>query len=116
MLKSVPDDEPALLKLFGVARPDSVGESLQEALQYPSLNIHSMRSEDAGAVIPTDATAQIEMRLVKETPADTLTEKVLAHIRKQGYYIVEMEPDDATRMKYPKIAMVKRRGGGGACI
>jgi acetylornithine deacetylase/succinyl-diaminopimelate desuccinylase-like protein len=113
MLKSVPDDEPALLKLFGVARPDSVGESLQEALQYPSLNIHSMRSGDVGGVIPTEATAQIEMRLVKETTADSLTEKVLAHIRKQGYHIVDTEPGDAARMQYPKIAMVKRRAGGG---
>src|SRR5450432_2125588 len=113
MLKSVPDDEPALLRLFGVARPDSVGESLQEALQYPSLNIHSMRSGDVGGVIPTEASAQIEMRLVKETTADALTEKVLAHIRKQGYQIVETEPDDAIRMQYPKIAMIKRRAGGG---
>lgn len=117
MLESVPDNEPALLKLFGIAKPDAVGASLQEALQYPSLNIHSIRSGDIGGVIPTEATAQIEMRLVKETPADRMVERVLAHIRKQGYFIVDHPPDDATRARYPKIAMVKRRaghGGGGA--
>lgn len=69
ILKSVPDDEPALLKLFGVAHPDAVGESLQEAIQYPSLNIRGMHSgyEDR-TIIPPDATAAIDIRLVKETP------------------------------------------------
>src|SRR5690242_3167643 len=90
-LRSVPDDEPALLKLYGVARPDGVASSLQEALQYPSLNIRGMRSgyvgADARTIIPADATAEIDIRLVRETPAAAQLEKVLAHIRKQGFHI-----------------------------
>jgi acetylornithine deacetylase/succinyl-diaminopimelate desuccinylase-like protein len=110
MLKSVPDDEPALLKLFGVARPDDVSESLQEALQFPSLNIRGMRSgyvEEPRTIIPPDATAAIDIRLVKETPSERMVELVLAHIRKQGYHITETEPDDETRARYPKLARVK---------
>jgi acetylornithine deacetylase/succinyl-diaminopimelate desuccinylase-like protein len=110
VLKSVPDDEPALLKLFGVARPDAVGESLQEALQYPSFNIRGIRSgyvEEPRTIIPTDASAAIDMRLVTETPPDRMIERVRAHIRNQGYYVTESEPDDATRMKYPKLARLR---------
>ena len=33
-------------------------------------------------------------------------ERLTAHIRKQGYEIVETEPDSATRMRYPKLARV----------
>ena len=113
-LKSVPDDEPGLLKLFGVARPDSVGESLQEALQYPSLNIRGMRSgyvDEPRTIIPADATAAVDIRLVKETPSARMLERVRAHIEKQGYHIVTEEPDDATRLRYPKLVLLKTAKG-----
>lgn len=106
ILQSVPDDEPALLKLFGVAHPDAVGESLQEALQYPSLNIRGMKSgyvDEPRTIIPAEASAAIDIRLVKETPAADLLRKVRAHIEKQGYHIVATEPDDTTRLRYPKL-------------
>ena len=106
ILKSVPDDEPALLKLFGVAHPDTVGESLQEALQYPSLNIRGMRSgylDEPRTIIPPDASAAIDIRLVKETPSAHMLDLLRAHIEKQGYHIVDRDPDDTTRMRYPKL-------------
>ncbi len=110
VLKSVPDDEPALLKLFGVARPDSVGESLQEAIQFPSLNVRGMRSgyvEEPRTIIPPDATAAIDIRLVAETPSDRMLARLRAHIEALGYHIVEGDPDDATRMRYPKLARLR---------
>ena len=110
VLRSVPDDEPALLKLFGVAQPDAVGESLQEALQFPSLNVRGMRSgyvDEPRTIIPAEATAAIDMRLVKETPSARMVERVRAHIAKQGYHVTEGEPDDATRLKYAKLARLK---------
>ncbi len=112
ILRAVPDDHPGLQKLLGIARPDAVGESLQEALQFPTLNIRGLRSGYIGAeartIIPSEATAAIDIRLVQETPGDRLAEKVLAHIRKQGFHIVENDPDDATRLQYPKIVRVRR--------
>ena len=109
ILKSVPDDEPALLKLFGVARPDAVGESLQEALQYPSLNIRGMHSgyEDR-TIIPPDATAAIDIRLVKETPSARMVQLVHAHIEKQGYHLVDGDPTDADRAKFPRLARLRQ--------
>jgi acetylornithine deacetylase/succinyl-diaminopimelate desuccinylase-like protein len=110
ILRSVPDDLPALKRLFGIESTDAVGETLQEAIQYPSLNVRGLRSGYVGAeartIIPTDATAAIDIRLVKETPSAAMVQKVMAHIRKQGFHVVESEPDDATRMRYGKIARV----------
>ncbi len=108
VLQSVPDDEPALLKLFGVSEPDLVGESLQEALQYPSLNVRGLESAYVGAqartIIPDHATAALDVRLVKETEGDALLARIRAHIENQGYHVVEADPDDETRARYPKIA------------
>jgi acetylornithine deacetylase/succinyl-diaminopimelate desuccinylase-like protein len=109
ILKSVPDDEPALLKLFGVAHPDAVGESLQEAIQYPSLNVRGMRSgyEDR-TIIPPDATAAIDIRLVKETPSAHMVQLVRAHLDKQGYHLVDGEPTDGERAQFPKLARLRQ--------
>src|SRR5204863_4550756 len=70
-LASVPDDEAALIKLFSIGSVDKVGATLQEALQYPSLNVRGLSSSFVGSlartIIPDSATAAIDMRLVKET-------------------------------------------------
>ena len=38
-------------------------------------------------------------------------DRVLAHIRKQGYFIVDKDPDLATLAAHPRIAKVTTRGG-----
>jgi acetylornithine deacetylase/succinyl-diaminopimelate desuccinylase-like protein len=111
ILQAVPDDEPSLLKLFGVSEPDLVGESLQEALQYPSLNIRGLESAYVGAsartIIPDHATAALDVRLVKETSGEALLAKIRAHVEAQGYHVVEDDPDDETRARHPKIARLE---------
>ena len=73
LLQSVPDDAPSLMKLFGMAAPERKGLSLQQAVQLPSLNIRGLTSAytgpDARTIIPDTATAALDIRLVKETPA-----------------------------------------------
>src|SRR6266581_1390024 len=116
ILASVPDDPKELMQFFGISRTDKVGDSLQEALQYPSLNVRGLRSayigSEARTVIPESATASIDIRLVKETDPDRMIRRVLDHIRKQGFYIVDKEPDDAIRAKYPRIVRVTSGSGG----
>lgn len=118
VLAAVPDDEPTLKRLFGIADTDAVGASLQEALQYPSLNVRGLRSAYVGAeartVVPESAVASIDIRLVKETPAEALYAKLLDHIRGQGFHVVTDPPDDATRAAHPRIARVVRVEGGSA--
>jgi acetylornithine deacetylase/succinyl-diaminopimelate desuccinylase-like protein len=118
VLEAVPDDLAELQKLLGFSQPDRVGKTLQEAIQYPSLNIRGLRSGWVGAeartIIPSDATAAIDIRLVKETDADAAYEKVLAHIEKQGYHVTAEAPDDATRARYGRIVRVTRSAGSNA--
>lgn len=118
MLDAVPDDPASLMKLFGIAAPERAGLSLQEALQLPSFNVRGLSSAfvggDARTVIPDRAVASIDVRLVKETPADRMVKLVREHIARQGWHVVDGEPDDATRAQYPKIIRVAARGGTNA--
>ena len=116
MLADVPDDSAAMLRAFGVAAPERAHPKLQEALQYPTLNVRGMTSAFVGAgartIIPDSATASIDIRLVKETRGEDLVEKIRAHIRKQGYHLVSEPPDAATRAKHSKIARLQTFGDG----
>ena len=115
ILKAVPDDPANLMKLFGIAAPEREGLSLQQALQLPTLNIRGLSSAyvgpDARTIIPDTATALLDVRLVKETPFDVMTEKILAHIRDQGFHVMQQDPDDLTRARYPRIVKVVMGGG-----
>src|SRR5262249_36316174 len=115
MLDGVPDQPEQLRKLFGIAASEEPGESLQAALQRPSFNIRGLSSAFVGAgsrtIVPDRAIAEIDIRLVKETPADAMVAKVRAHLQKQHYHIVASDPDDATRATYDRI--VKLTVGSG---
>jgi acetylornithine deacetylase/succinyl-diaminopimelate desuccinylase-like protein len=114
MLDAVPDDGERMLKTFGVAEPEKAFPKLQYALQYPTLNVRGLASAFVGTgartIIPDRATAALDLRLVKETRADDLVGKIRAHVEKQGYHLVDNDPDDGTRAKYSKIARVSLEG------
>ncbi|KDA01675.1 M20/M25/M40 family metallo-hydrolase [Hyphomonas oceanitis] len=115
---SVPDDEAAINARLGIAQPDCVGLSYQEAINYPSFNIAGLKAADVGAnrrtIIPEYATAAIGMRTVPATPPERLIALVRTHIEAQGYHLVDGEPTEEERMKYPRLASMKGGGGGKA--
>ena len=101
------------MRFFGIGRTEQVGDNLQEALQYPSLNIRGLHSGDIGeqarTIIPDRATAEIDVRLVKETDPKRMLQRVLTHIRAQGFHVlINAEPDDETRARYPRIVRISR--------
>jgi acetylornithine deacetylase/succinyl-diaminopimelate desuccinylase-like protein len=108
------DDE--LRTQLGLARTEGDGKSLLELISLPSLNINGMSSGDVGAlarnVIPTTATAVLDLRLVKGNDYYRQVQRLSDHIRKQGFYVIDREPTDAERLKYPLIAKVVHRAGG----
>ena len=113
ILAAVPDRTEDLKRFFGIQRTEQVGDNLQEALQFPSLNIRGLQSGDVGdqarTIIPDRAVAEIDVRLVKETDAERMLQRVLAHIRAQGVHVlIDAEPDDETRARYPRIVRVSR--------
>jgi len=107
-LAATGDDESALRKRAGIARPESVGATYQEALQYPSLNVRGMVSAAIGSkaanIIPSEATAELDLRTTPETDGRHLFELIRKHIEKQGYHLTDGPPSDAERAAYDKLA------------
>jgi acetylornithine deacetylase/succinyl-diaminopimelate desuccinylase-like protein len=108
-LDAVPDDEAAILRHAGVAEADQVAPSLQEALQYPSLNIRGISAawvgDEARTIIPATATAEIDIRLVKESDPAYLIGLLRAHIEELGFYVTDREPaGDERRQHYPIVS------------
>ncbi|NIP78822.1 MAG: peptidase dimerization domain-containing protein, partial [Gemmatimonadetes bacterium] len=70
-------------------------------LLLPSLTVKGLASGNVGPltrnVIPSEATAELGIRLVKGNDPDHMQDLVEAHIRRQGYHIVREEPDMETR-------------------
>ena len=114
MLDAVPEDGARMLQTFGVAAPERAFPRLQDALQQPTLNVRGLASSFVGAgartIVPDRATAALDLRLVKETPAPDLIAKLRAHIEKQGYHLVDAEPDAATRAQHGKLARLTPTG------
>lgn len=108
ILKKVPDDEVEINKFLGIAARDKVGDNFQEAMQYPTLNIRGLDAlyvgEQARTLIPAKAIAEIDIRLVPSSDPKKLIELVRKHVVDNGYYIIEGEPTEEERLKYPKIA------------
>ncbi|MGH9938520.1 MAG: M20/M25/M40 family metallo-hydrolase [Blastocatellia bacterium] len=110
-----PDNDAMLRRELGIAWTEGAGKKLIELINLPSLNIRGFLSSSVGAttrnVVPSTATASIDLRLVKGLDHVKVVDRVIEHIRAQGYTTVESDPDEATRLKYPKIAKVIRQGG-----
>ena len=114
LLAGVPEDAAQLMRTFGIAAPEREGRSLQEGLQEPTLNVRGLASAHVGAgartIIPDRAVAAIDIRLVKETSGARLMARLADHIRRQGFHLVDAEPDDATRAAHGKIARLEVGG------
>lgn len=115
-IAEAPKYDEELKKQLGLARTEGGGRSLMELINEPSLNINGFSSGDVGAlarnVIPTTATAVLDLRLVKGNDHQRQIERLVAHIRKQGFYVINHDPTDAERQQYPLIAKVMARSGG----
>jgi acetylornithine deacetylase/succinyl-diaminopimelate desuccinylase-like protein len=87
-----------------------------ELITRPSLNVRGMASsrtgDQASNVIPAFATATLDVRLVKGMDRRLTEARLMAHIRKQGFFVVETDPTAAVRMAHAKIAKVTVRAGG----
>ena len=115
VINTVPDNREQLLEILGIAQPESVGGTYQEALQYPSLNVRGLRAawveNEVRTIIPAEALAEIDMRLVPETPAERQIELVKEFIASQGYYILKSEPTHKERRTHTKLIKIASRVG-----
>ncbi len=115
-VREAPDSGAQLKRELWLGRTEGGGKTLVELLNLPSLNVRGMASSRIGSqasnVIPTTASASIDMRLVKGIDHDEAAARLTEHIRKQGYLIVDHDPAPDTLMSHPKVAKVVKREGG----
>jgi acetylornithine deacetylase/succinyl-diaminopimelate desuccinylase-like protein len=113
-IADAPDFDDELKRELGLGRTEGRGKSLVELLNSPSLNIRGMASARSGAqasnVVPSTAMASIDIRLVKGIDHRQAAARVIEHIRKQGYFIVDQDPPAPTLMSNPKVAKITQGG------
>jgi acetylornithine deacetylase/succinyl-diaminopimelate desuccinylase-like protein len=109
ILDAVPDDEPEVMRRLGIAEADAVAGSLQEAVQWPSLNVRGLESawvgDEARTIVPATAVAEVDVRLVRETDGWRLLGLVREHIEGLGYHVInDRDPTEEERLTYGRIA------------
>lgn len=118
ILAEVDDNEAALKKRVGIAKPESVGRNYQEALQYPSLNIRGLAAaaigDKAANIVPSKAIAELDLRTTPEAGPEFLFGLIEAHIKSKGWYLAKGEPSDAERAAHDKIASLSLGRGSRA--
>ena len=111
-LNNIPKVDGELKKKIGFAKEEMNGKNLMESVNLPSLNVNGIESSNVGTiqanVIPTSATAVIDLRLVSGNDWKRQQGKVIDHIVKQGFYVIEKEPTDEDRSRHEKIIQVIR--------
>ena len=106
-LDNVPDDEESMLNKMQFKKPESVGSSYQEAIQFPSLNVRGIKAgwveDEVRTIVPSECIAEIDVRLVIESDGYRLHDLIKKHIQDLGYVILDHEPSKEERMEYDKI-------------
>ncbi|QJW89569.1 M20/M25/M40 family metallo-hydrolase [Spirosoma taeanense] len=115
-LTRIPAIDERLRQELGFGKAEGGGKSLAELLMRPSLNINGLSSANVGKlaanVIPTSATATLDLRLVLGNDARRQVQKVIDHVVAQGYYVTQKESiTDEERAKYPRIARITAESG-----
>ncbi len=117
-IAAAPAIDPMLMHDFWLGSTEGGGTKLNELVTQPALNVRGMASSrvasQASNVIPATATASIDVRLVPGMDWQETNNRVVEHIRKQGFFVVNTEPDADMRRAHEKVALVTVRTGDNA--
>jgi acetylornithine deacetylase/succinyl-diaminopimelate desuccinylase-like protein len=115
-LNEVPSVDEQMKNELGISAAEMKGLNLSESVNLPSLNINGMQSGNVGKLssnqIPTTAAAVIDLRLVMGNDWKKQQQKIIEHIKAQGYFVTAAEPTDAERKQYSKIIKVIAKEDG----
>jgi acetylornithine deacetylase/succinyl-diaminopimelate desuccinylase-like protein len=114
-MDAAPLNDSALMHELGLARTEGNGQKLTDLIAQPSLTIRGFASSSVGEtarnVIPATAVASIDLRTVKGIDYKQQQERLVEHVKQQGYHVVDKDPDMDTRLTYPKIAKIVKGDG-----
>jgi acetylornithine deacetylase/succinyl-diaminopimelate desuccinylase-like protein len=114
-IAEAPDVDADLMREFWLGATEGAPRKLTDLITLPSLNIRGMASSRIGAqasnVIPATAMASLDIRRVKGMDGQKTADRVIDHIRKQGFFVVDHEPSGEVRLAHPKVVRVEVRPG-----
>jgi len=115
-IDEIPNVDQKLLEQFGLAKPEHPESRIELQHNRPTLTVAGLQSGTVGAnarnAVSGTATGRVEMRLVNGLNEKTQFDRLVAHIREQGYFVVSGPPEAATRRAHSKIARVTQAGSG----
>jgi len=114
-IEEMPANDVKLREELQFGQAEGGGRKLMELINQPSLNIRGLRSAYVGAesqnVVPDKAEASLDLRLVKNIDPQKQFQRLVAHIRKQGYFVVDHELTKEERLAHARVAKVTTDGG-----
>jgi len=114
-MTALPDVEARLGEELGFAGHETDDSSYPARLMLPSFNIRGIRSAEVGPgarnVIPSHATASVDMRLAAGDDPDTMLDRVEAHLARNGFHVLDREPTPEERRTYRRLCRFDRDVG-----
>lgn len=111
----IPENMAEINAEIGIAEAEKVGESYQEAMQYPSLNIRGLQASNVGKLvtttIPSMAIAELDLRLVPETPGPRQIGLIKNYLTEHGITLIDSLPTNQQRAQFKTLATLKQKEG-----
>jgi acetylornithine deacetylase/succinyl-diaminopimelate desuccinylase-like protein len=109
-IADAPEIDAVLRRELQLGATEGAPKKLTELITQPSLNIRGLASARIGTaasnVIPATATASIDIRLVKGMDPRRTLDRVVEHIRRQGFFVVNDPPTAEERGAHAKVVRV----------
>lgn len=107
-IANLPPVEDTLGDELGFAGPEVDEGTLAERLMLPSFNVRGLQAASVGEaarnVIPTDATASVDMRLAAGDDPETMVGRVKAFLESEGYVVLDDVPTPGQRRSHRRLA------------
>ena len=112
-LKEIPPIERELMDELWLGASEGAPATLNERLMLPSLNIKGLASA-GGNIIPSKASAALDIRLVLGMDHERTARRLAEHIRAQGVFVTTEEPGPDVLRAHPRVARLRFTGAGNA--
>lgn len=114
IIAEAPSIEAELKQELKIAMSEGSG-NIYERIMWPALNIRGLSAGNVGDkaqnAIPTEARASIDFRLVPNQRPEGIKFLFEEYLKKLGFHLVYSEPDDMTRLKFPRIVRLEWEEG-----
>ncbi|MFT4415479.1 M20/M25/M40 family metallo-hydrolase [Fredinandcohnia humi] len=115
IINKIPRVEEELKDRFGISGAEIKGRSLQELIHLPTLNVRGISAgyvgDEARNIIPSLASAEFDVRLVKGMDPEHIYQLLKSHIMNQGWSVMEYFPTMQEIKDLDKIVVIEKKAG-----